>query len=314
MPDIELFFSTPHPDYYLIALGVSALLCALWFVRRAAKKGVSPAASLTALGLGALLGALAARALYLLVEVGDTQLMAEMFFAPEDVREFGFAGALLGMLLGGCLAEKMFKAKGLLNALAAPGLMMIALARLAECFVPFGSGKYMEAGALQFFPLSMPDGYGEWMLSVWLLEALWALGSLFYLLKRKNAPSPADMLLALTLYHGGQIYLESLRAESLSYGFIRVSQLLAAVMLFLVLLRCAGQLRERKNDLGKRIGMYLVCVALYIAAEFALDRLTWPDIIVRLLMVPLTLFVLWTVLGAVFAVEKQRLASGKEES
>lgn len=309
MADIELFFATPKPLWYLCTLGVGFVVSALWFFIRA-RKEKAPAAAMAALVLSLVLGGLFARLLYLLVEVGELPFVAEAFLHPEDVREFSFSGAILGVVLGAWLAEKGFGAKGLMNALAAPGLLMISIARLAECFVPFGTGQYLNGGFMQFFPLAMPDGYGEWMLSVWLLEALWALGSLWYVVKRKNAPSKVDMLLAITLYHGGQVYLESLRAESLSYGFIKIAQLFAAFALFFVLLRCAKA--GQKQGMGKRMLAYIVCVLLYIAAEFALDRLTWPNYIVRLMMVPLTIAVLYIVLDAVFAVERQRLASGKE--
>lgn len=309
MADIELFFATPKPLGYLCTLGVGFVVSALWFFIRA-RKEKAPAAAMAALVLSLVLGGLFARLLYLLVEVGELPFVAEAFLHPEDVREFSFSGAILGVVLAAWLAEKGFGAKGLMNALAAPGLLMISIARLAECFVPFGTGQYLNGGFMQFFPLAMPDGYGEWMLSVWLLEALWALGSLWYVVKRKNAPSKVDMLLAITLYHGGQVYLESLRAESLSYGFIKIAQLFAAFVLFFVLLRCAKA--GQKKGMGKRMLAYIVCVLLYIAAEFALDRLTWPNYIVRLMMVPLTIAVLYIVLDAVFAVERQRLASGKE--
>ncbi len=310
MAAIEAFLSVPRPSWYLIILGAGLVISALWFLLRVKKRGLSSGAAAAALALSLVLGGVFARALYLLVEMGEVSLAMEMFLYPEDVREFSFAGAISGVLLAAWLVESRGKARGLMNALAAPGLLMVVFARLAECFVPFGTGKYTDVGWVQFFPLSMPDGYGEWMLSIWLLEALWALGSLWYIIKRKHAPSPVDMLLAVTLYHGGQVYLESMRREALSYGFIRIAQLFAAFALFFVLLRCA-QAAKQKNK-GKRMLAYLMCVLLYIAAEFALDRLPWPNYIVRLLMVPLTFAVLKIVLDAVFAVERQRLASGKE--
>lgn len=167
MADIELFFATPKPLGYLCTLGVGFVVSALWFFIRA-RKEKAPAAAMAALVLSLVLGGLFARLLYLLVEVGELPFVAEAFLHPEDVREFSFSGAILGVVLAAWLAEKGFGAKGLMNALAAPGLLMISIARLAECFVPFGTGQYLNGGFMQFFPLAMPDGYGEWMLSVWL--------------------------------------------------------------------------------------------------------------------------------------------------
>lgn len=285
------FFAVPHPAFYMAALAAAFLGCGLWFAVSAQKKKLPAFSAPLALLIALLAGGFLARLLYLLVEIGDLPLVAEMFFRPEDVREFGFAGAVLGAVFALWLTQKLFHVKGLADAAALPGLTMVLLARLAEIFVPFGTGKYIEAPLLQWVPLCLPDGFGSWQLSVFLFEAAWALFSLFYVKKQALHRFAA----ALCCYHAGQMFLESLRAESLRYGFVRVSQLIAAVVLFALLILMG---RGQKKNL-QRILIYLGCVILYIAFEFGLDRLPWPALILRTAMAAAGITILLTVMGAI---------------
>ncbi len=285
------FFAVPHPDFYMAALAAAFLACGLWFIVSAQRKKLPAACAPSALVIALLAGGFLARLLYLLVEIGDLPLIAEMFFRPEDVREFGFAGAVLGVVFALWFTQKLFRIQGLADAAALPMLTMVLLARLAEIFVPFGTGKYVEAAFLQWVPLSLPDGFGSWQLSVFLFEAAWALFSLFYVKKQKQRRFAA----ALCCYHAGQMFWESLRAESLRYGFVRVSQLIAAVVLFALLILTG---RGQKSQL-KRILIYLGCVMLYIAFEFGLDRLPWPALILRAAMAATGVVILLTVMRAI---------------
>lgn len=307
--DVTTFFSIPHPVHYLVVVGVGVVLAMLWFLLICRKRRLPLPVAAAALFLASIMGFLGGRLLYLLVEVGDIGAALGMLFQIEDVREMGFVGVLLGVLLGFYLSEKVYRTAGLSAALAAPGLMLVLVARLAECFVPFGTGSYVAVPFLRFFPVAMPDGFGDWVLSVYLLEALWALACLLYLLRRKKSPSTMDLPLATALFALGQIYLESLRAEGLKYGFIRVSQLLAMVMLVVVLIYCARLLKGRlpRGTFARRFSLFALCVVLYILAEFGLDRLPWPNIIIRLLMLLPTALIGSVVLGSVFDAERVKI-------
>lgn len=285
------FFAVPHTGLYVTVLAAAFILCGLWFILSAQKKKLPAPAAPVCLATALLAGGFLARLLYLTVEVGSLPLIAEMFMKPEDVREFGFAGAVLGLILSVWATQKLFHTKGLSDAAALPALLMVLLARLAEVFVPFGTGKYIESPLFQWMPLCMPDGFGSWQLSVFLLEALWALFSLVYVKKRTEHRFAA----AVCCYHAGQMFFESLRAESLRYGFVRVSQLIAAIVLFALLILMSRGQKKR----WQRIALYLACIALYIAFEFGLDRLPWPSIILRAAMALTSLTIFQTVMGAI---------------
>lgn len=279
----DAFFASPHPDYYLEALLIAMLAGYAWVVLGCRARGLTMRAGALTVALCAVLGAFFGRLLYLAVDTGSPALVAERFFKMEDVREMGFVGVLLGAMLGAYLGERLFREKGLMNAMAAPALMVIALARFAECFVPFGTGSYVEQKALQWVPFAMPDGFDGWVLSVYLWEGLWALFALAVLLVRR--PRHACLLMT-ALFASGQIFFESLRAETLQWGFVRVSQVLSALMVLAVLLR-AGRLLSKHGENkggGIRLAVFALLILLYTALEFAYDRMSWPHLAVRAMM------------------------------
>lgn len=285
------FFAVPHPGLYLLGLALSFAVSGLWLVLAARKRGLPRAAAPVCLMLALLLGGFLARLLYLAVEVGEWPFIVQMFFRPEDAREFGFAGAALGLMAAVWATQKLLKADGLSEAAALPALLMAMLARLCEVFVPFGTGEYVETPLLQWVPAALPDGFGSWLLSVFLLEGLWALWSLFFV----RGFSRRRFAAAVLCYHAGQMFLESLRAESLRWGFIRVSQLIAACVLF-ALLWYAGRGQKKQ---WRRMAVFLGCIALYIGCEFGLDRLPWPHYILRTAMLAVSALIFRTLLGAV---------------
>lgn len=126
------FFAVPHTGLYVTVLAAAFILCGLWFILSAQKKKLPAPAAPVCLATALLAGGFLARLLYLTVEVGSLPLIAEMFMKPEDVREFGFAGAVLGLILSVWATQKLFHTKGLSDAAALPALLMVLLARLAS--------------------------------------------------------------------------------------------------------------------------------------------------------------------------------------
>ena len=304
---LESYFSQPRPGNYLLLLGAGVVLALFWFLLIAKKRGIPGKAAFTAAALSLVLGALLARLQYFMVEHPFWEDIPAKFFSPQNVREFGFMGALAGVVLAALITNRFFKMKGVGNALTLPALLAAVFARAAEMFVPFGTGDYVESTAFRFIPLSMPDGFGDYVFSVFLVEALWALLILLYIRFSSGYPSPVDLLLALTLFFAGQILLESLRAEALRMGFVRVQQVISAAGMLAVLIYCQHQTKEGRTIRIQRVVLFVAGMLLLVAGEFALDRTPWSDIYVRIGMLMVVVIMAGIVLHAILAREEQLL-------
>lgn len=196
--------------------------------------------------------------------------------SPEGL---SFVGALLGILLGACAAERVFRLKPhtLLDPLAGGALLSLLVARLSEYFVTIGQGSDIENPLFQRFPFAVQNEWGEWYAAVFMLEALVALLLLIDLYRRPR-PAGEGWQRALFLFLLAQMLCESLRAETVKWGFVRVHQLFCAIgMGALLAAWTAGALRR-----GLKKSLWLVpalsfpaVIALLIGLEFALDR--WVD-------------------------------------
>lgn len=270
-----------------LAAGCLAALCWLFFrARRSLGEEKLLAFSLLALPLGFLLGRLG----LCLVSQG-WHLFRENYFFNFSRGGFMLYGALAGVVLAARLVCRGKEETGrLLDALAAPGMLLIAVCRFAEGIIGVGYGRNMEEwfdpwGEFTFlpledptpllrFPFGIPDYYGDYHFSIFLLEGLCALIFLLILRRKKAAVPGAVFLLGLILYAGAQTTLESLRADSLpKWGFVRVNQLLSGVVLAGALLLCTLRLRKagRPFPLAAWCGL-LACMGVILAMEFALEK------------------------------------------
>ena len=303
-----------HQDLYLLCLLFSALCgCGLyaWLAARAGYKAralwLPP---LLALGCGLFCARLfhfIARTDLLLTSYGWAR------FFSIGVRGLAFGGALIGLILSGLVSAGRLKKQvyQMLDLLAPAGLLTLGLARLSEYFVDFGQGSYVEDPSLQFFPLSVMNSWGEWYFAVFMLEALFALATLIYVLRKRWAEPGAMWMTSLIMILGSQIFCESLRADTLRWGFVRVHQLFCALGLAALLVH---YLRLAKRG-GRRMGSLLYLPAVYIAGtsiiigiEFALDK--WQEMPNPLLYVIMAV----TILVIVHAVRKAgRLSNGSKQ-
>ena len=190
-------------------------------------------------------------------------------------------GALGGAVLGAVIAARQTHQRParLLDALAAPGALTIALCRLAEYFSGEGIGMYVEDERFCFFPLAVCNQYEEWYWAIFLLEALVALVILGVLLRRTR-PEGDTARLFLILYSASQVLLESMRRDNfLRWLFVRVSQLTAALVMAGLMLYALIQLARSGRLHGAALrstiaswAVFLVCTGVTIALEFAIDK------------------------------------------
>ena len=141
-----------------------------------------------------------------------------------------------------------------------------------------------------------------------MLEALFALATLLYILKKRPAKPGALWQTSLILILGSQIICESLRAETLRWGFIRVYQLFCALGLAALLIHYIRLANRGGRYLSRLLyfpAFFALGMALIIGIEFALDKL--QEIPNSLLYSVMAL----TVILIVLAVQKAgRLAKG----
>lgn len=274
------FFSVTHPEYYLITVFAGLIITYGLIVFSFGRRGLTMRLGALTLGAMALTGALCGRVLYLISETG----MGFHLFKMENVREMAFMGVFLGAWLAAFLIGRLTRRDAILNAVAKPALFMIAMARFAEIFVTFGLGQEVAAPWLQFIPLAMPNDFLGYSLSVFLLEGLWALIALLLLYRPRFRGQEGHGL--LLLFCSMQVFFETLRQETLQWGFVRVSQLLCALIILFVLIMM--------KDKGKiaRVVRYLILAALYIGMNFALDRLPFPNGPMHLIMLALAVLIL----------------------
>lgn len=286
----RILFSVFHLPVTGYALGVvlaAACGLGLFFFLAGRKKLPSDAVWRTAL-LALPLGLLGARLFYCAARLSLYQEIG--FVSMLHLWEGGYAlwGAVGGAALAALIAAKSCKqpVAPMLDALAAPAALTIALARFAEYFSGEGTGLYVEEEFFQRFPFAVFDGYyEEWKWAVFMLEGLAALAILAALLRKKRKAGDTARLFLL-LYSACQILLESLRRDSyLRWLFVRVSQLTAAIVLVLLMAAAVVRWARRKEDrhmTGKGLLIRWLAVAasvgLIIALEFAADDKIWHEL------------------------------------
>lgn len=253
----------------LVVLGVQ--------VKRA---GLARMTWLVLAALAIALGYVGARTYYILAYnvVGGYGLNRIDFFSPYPY-EYALCGAVLGVLLActvSALAARQKLAR-VLDAAALPALAMLSLARLSEVFSDFGWGQVLTNERAQFFPLAVTDMFGQWHGAVFFLEALCALAVLAYA-ARKPVGGGLRFACALLWFAATQIFCESLRAETIRWGFVRVQQVQCAVFALALLLSHARRAKAGAKQMAVRLAAFAACIGVVVLMEFALDKWpTWPN-------------------------------------
>ena len=260
---------------WLLFLGGSALVCALWFfftLRRTRPAGKAAALSLLTLALGIVLGAACARLGWVLMRINSSPAL---FTLPYD--ELSYYGGMGGVILAVFLSAKILgcPVRETLNAFAPAGALLAALVRFAEGFLGLYGVGYVEAWIERgvFFPVTVEiawtEDYSEFYLAVFMLSGLFSL-----------------VAMVLSLCHGGerdrflrtlfylclpQILCESLRSQSIVWLFVRLEQLACFLVCEGILAWYAFRAGPRKlRSWAPALAGLGVC-GLLIACEFARD-------------------------------------------
>lgn len=179
------------------------------------------------------LGLVFARAFYVIF---NPQLFAGNV-NPFSISEGGFS--LFGAFLGGITAAYAVGRKAhifikLTDCLAPGCALCICLARWGNYFNCECLGMEIENPNLHFFPFAIYSPVAEqWHCPLFFWESLICLGIFIFLLfasasfKRRGALT----FFFFTLYCCSRTFLESMREDSMYIGFVRVSQLMSALIL-----------------------------------------------------------------------------------
>lgn len=236
-----------------------------------------PRTALTALAPGGVLGALLAKVLYFVLML--PYVWPRWGFAAllrMDPATFSFFGLCLGLCLGVALAARLtgHAAAQTMDGFAPALAVFVALARMGEYFLGVqGSGNYVENEALCFFPLAVQNEWDEWYWAVFMLSALMAAlcaaGVLWRERRWKAVPGLAFRRTAFYLALP-QVLCESLRAECMRWGFVKVEQVLCGVVIAGAVALSCLMARGRKRWLP--LLCTLVLIAGVVGVEFGLDK------------------------------------------
>lgn len=291
---MEGSFPAPFYPYGLCVAGAALLALALmqWTGKKQGlKNGTVSYLAVLAIPLGVLF----ARIGYALGRLDLMKTEGFTYFFQFQRGGFMLYGAAAGVLLAAFITAQATHQRfaSILDAAAAPAVLLIALCRLAESLVGLGYGEPIEMwfdpfnefnmsviawedpSILYRFPFALKTRYG-WRFGIFLLEALAALGIFWALLTRKRRAPGGRAALAALLYAGCQVLLESMRRDAVvTWGFVKVSQLFSALTVAAVLLICCLRLPRRERTtlrIGGAWAAALLCVGVVIAMEFALQQ------------------------------------------
>ena len=265
---------------YLLFIFCSSVLCCLLFMLSAVKTLKLPAGKAGALSglvlvLGAVLGLAGAKLLYFLFRFSyilKTGFFSYLFSLNQN--ELSYYGGAAGVCLAVVLAARMMKIKPVkaLNAFAVSGALLAALFRFAEYWLgSLGTGDYLEQGLPFPFAVSEvwnPD-FPEYYMAIFMLEGIIYLRiALFAFRNRKDRLCFLRTVFYLCI---AQIILESMRAQSIRWLFVRYEQLLCYLIAegILIWYALAGKKAGKKNWSAALWGL-AVC-GLTVLAEYMLD-------------------------------------------
>ncbi|MBR6669011.1 MAG: prolipoprotein diacylglyceryl transferase [Clostridia bacterium] len=266
---------------YILALVIGAVLCAGLFGWKLHRGNLKPETALIALPLSLLGGVVMARLSYFLLELRDMYVeydgLGGLLSTSPD--EFCFLGGCAGVVLAILLTAKITGQKALpvLDAFAPCGALMAAIARasvgLLDPMTMIGLGAWVENPAHQFFPVAVEIEWIGIFYAIFMLEAMLCLlcAAVSFLISHRGGFKPGRVFLHTAFFLAlPQVFTEQILGKFMAWGFVRIEQLLCALIVFAITLYpCI--LRRRPAAFLPAAGS-LVCAAVLIWMEFTLDN------------------------------------------
>lgn len=276
---------------YGLALACAALVCLFWMRRIFRAQHLSLETYSLFAALSVPFGVFFARIFYVVATLPSFRQKGLVAILDLPSGGFMLYGAMFGIVLAAVFSAFFHKESPLdiLDAAAAPAALLIAFSRMAEGLIGQGYGMYIvdwfdpetalssisvqNYGWLQRFPFAIQDMYEEWAWAVFMLEALAAIIICVGILFSRRRRSGDRALLMVIWYAALQLTLESLRQDAvLRLGFVRISQLLSAVLLaFLLAWMQAVSVKNIRRALTAWVS-YLAMLGVIILMEFAVEK------------------------------------------
>lgn len=266
---------------YIFSLVIGAVLCAGLFAWKLHRHGLRMQTALIGLPVAAVLGLIAAKAGYFLLELRDQWArygLAGLW--TERPSEFSFVCGAMGVALAVALTARLLHQPVLrtLDAFAPCGALMAAFTRACEGLLDpmslVGMGDFVENDALWFFPVAAENQMlYSWFYAVFMLEAACALivAVVAFIRSHKGQFAPGRVFLHTAFFLAlPQIFCERLLNQCMKWGFVRIEQLLCALIVFAIILIACIQRGGIKACVPAVL--CLVCAAVLIWMEFTLDN------------------------------------------
>ena len=201
----------------------------------------------------------------------------DVLFSLEP-SEFCFTGGAAGVWLGVWLASKIagYRPAGkLLDRFALPGALLIAGLRLAEIELgSLGIGRFIEAPAgSAYLILAVYNRYGEPHVAVFVWETVAAVIVGLLSLRDETGRPGQRFETAVFRLCACQMLLENMRSRALMWGFVRVEQVLCAVIMMVLLLLACKKDAKKQGAVRFLPALYLfLCFAAIVGIEFLRQR------------------------------------------
>ena len=201
----------------------------------------------------------------------------DVLFSPEP-SGLCFTGGAVGVWLGIRLAAKVtgYRPAGkLADRFALPGALLVAGLRIAEIELgSLGTGRFIEVPSdSTYLILAVFNRYGEPHVAVFIWEAIAAVAVGLLSLRDETDRSGQRFETAAFRLCACQILLENLRSRTLMWGFVRVEQVLCAVILMVLLLLACARNTKKQGAVRFLPALYLfLCLAAIVGIEFLRQR------------------------------------------
>lgn len=267
---------------YFLGLALGAAVCTGLFAWRLHRRGMNPRTALLALPVAILLGLVMSKVGYFLLELRDQYARYGMAGLLTDrPSEFSFVSGCFGVVLAVIIAARVMKLRPMqaLDAFAPCGALMAAFARACEGLLDpmalVGMGNFVENDALWFFPVAVENAMlYSWFYAVFMLEALCALvcAAVGFAVSHKRQFAPGRVFLHTVVFLAlPQVFSERMLSQCMRWGFVRIEQLLCALIVFAVIAyACVKQRGGWKSYIP--VLLAVLCLALIIDMEFTLDN------------------------------------------
>lgn len=276
-----------NPTQTILTLLIGAVLALGLGWLRGRQAGIAQRKLLLATVLAPLMAAFFSHLCYCLVSLSDVLYTqsAGYWLAFWQGGQM-FYGGLLGAMLALAIAGGKERIR-LMDAYSSPMALMVAFARIAEGCWGQGYGEYWYEESTFFcrFPFMAYDPYYEaWAWALFMAEAAVAVAIVLVITFQKRKHDGDSVLLFFGLYAAAQVVLESLRRdEFLRWGFVRVEELLSAVVILAVLILYwvqsgKGKTVQKSLLMAVFIAMVVFCLLLEFATEGRIPFLVMLDV------------------------------------